>query len=229
MKKAFFSAAVALMVTVPAVLANQVTLVGGAGYGPYQTGRGGEFTLATDSGSSWILSEGYVSGLTKDIVQPGTFQTFCVENAEFVNAYASYQYTVSQGSIFTGNPLTQGAAYLYHEFQIGQLQGYTSNSGGVQTEALQEALWYFMGVGPDPGNNYVTLGNLHGGFAANDLGSGKLAYCVAVLNLWVPGEVGSRAGAAQDMLVCVPDGGLTVMLLGMGLSGLAFLQRHFRK
>ena len=57
-------------------------------------------------------------------------------------------------------------------------------------------------------------------------------YHVFVLNLWD----GTRA--AQDQLIysttinpntITPDGGITVMLLGMGLTGIGFVSRKVRK
>ena len=57
-----------------ALLANEVTFTGGGGYGPYQTGEGGELPLQPDQQLSWVL--GYYSPLASDIGGlPGTFQT----------------------------------------------------------------------------------------------------------------------------------------------------------
>jgi hypothetical protein len=60
-------------------------------------------------------------------------------------------------------------------------------------------------------------------------------YNVAVLNLWAVGQAGTSPGKRQDQLILtgpvgrndVPDGGLTLTLLGCSLTGLAALRRHF--
>ena len=54
---------------------------------------------------------------------------------------------------------------------------------------------------------------------------------VRLLNIWDVGLVGQPAGARQDLLFIpgVPDGGLTLALLGMGLTGVGFVSRRTRK
>lgn len=223
----------ALMAVATTLLANQVTIVGTpSGYGPYQTGSGGEFTFQPDAQMSWILNMGYVNGVTANLQNVfnqagqqvfGTFQTFCVEEGEYIYPWATYDAAYSQASVYTGKPLTLGAAWLYHQFQIGQLQGY-DYANRTTALALQQAIWWFMGFGPNPGNAFVGLGNVAGGLNANN---GQIP--VAVLNLWAAGHMGDRAYARQDMLICVPDGGLTLTLLGMGVGSLAMISRRIRK
>ena len=225
MRKILLASLVIGFLAVQAVVADTISM---GGYGPYHTGRGGEFTFVTDSTSSWILGNGYVDDNTKNVAgYANTFQTFCVESGEYIYQYTTYTFGVSQGSLNTGEALTQGAAYLYHQFQIGQLTGYDytrNQNNGNETQQLQDAIWYFMGVGVDPNNQFSILGSLNGGFAVNDLGNGSLAYQVAVLNLWNPDK-----SAAQDMLVCVPDGGFTLALLGMALGGIGLVSRRIRR
>jgi hypothetical protein len=222
MKKLLLAGLMVGLLAVQALVANQITTTGGAGYGPYQTGSGGEFTFLTDAGSSWILNNGYVDGVTKNVLSlQGTFETFCVEHNEFVYPNTTYDYTINNISVFTGMPLTLGAAWLYHQFQIGTLNYDYANR--TTAAALQNAIWFFMGQGADPLNAYSVMGWANGGLAPNNG-----AIPVAVLNLWVPGMPHDPAHAVQDMLVCVPDGGLTLTLLGMGLGSLTMLSRRIR-
>ncbi|MGD0310078.1 MAG: hypothetical protein ABSC02_12410 [Acidobacteriota bacterium] len=234
------------LVMVPALVADTVTFVGGNGFGPYYSAASdsGEFTLHVDSsGLMWILGTGYIppaagTGGTMDVIDTdagktqltNTFQSFCVEQIETVAKYGTYTPTFSMGSIETGKPLTDGAAYLYYHFAIGDLAGYDytdpGRSGiGSSSDLLHKALYWFMGVGPDPGitNSFEVLGNANGGLTAGNDG-----LPVEVMNLWVPGYVDKPNGARQDVLVLtpVPDGGLTVMLLGIGVGILAVIARR---
>jgi hypothetical protein len=230
MKKLWIIGAVALMAT-STLLANPIMTVGGkSGYGPYQTGSGGEFTIAIGDWCN-ILGAGYVPGKTMNVIDTptgwtATIQTFCVETGEGIAGNTVYNAYASDQSMLTGKQLTLGAAWLYHQFQIGELAGYdwTRDPAGVnETQQLQNAIWYFMGAGiTDPNNPFIELGMANGGF---DLNNGTIP--VKVLNVW-----GARNPCEpyQDMLVCwVPDGGMTLTLLGLGLGSLAFVSRRIRK
>jgi hypothetical protein len=209
-------------------MADQVMTVGGGGYGPYQTGRGGEFTFQVlDPNLNWILSS-YVPGTTSDLVG-GTylhnFQTFCVEEGEYLYPWTRYDVTISDHSMYTNKVLTRGAAGLYYQFARGQLPGYDytrTASGENETQELQEAIWYFMGSGGafDPNNEFMQLGASYGGLVLN---GGR--YPVAVLNLWAPGQ--SSGTGYQDQLVCTPTPEpSTMLLLGSGLLGLVGYRRR---
>ena len=60
------------------------------------------------------------------------------------------------------------------------------------------------------------------GSEANAKANGGANYGVYALNLWLPG-----GALVQDVLVRVPDGGATLMLLGGALVGLGALRRKF--
>jgi len=237
-------AGLAMPPPLPAATYPQVWTVGTggdhAGFGPYQTGQAGEFTFETDTG--WILNHysAYTTGIADDHSGAGSFQTFCVEGTEDLYAGQHDAVTFSQQSMYNGTgstgggvTLTLGAAWLYYEFATGQLDGYnyTDTSGRhASAGALQNAIWYYMGQpvgGPyDANNHFMYLANnKFGASGAFDPNSGQ--YPVDVLNLWyVPaGAVGTVAGARQDQLVLVPDGGVTAMLLGMGFLAVCWVRR----
>src|SRR6266481_6087939 len=116
MKKTFLLSVVVGMLSVPSVFAVTLTLEGSpSGYGPYQTGIGGEFTFGISDGN---LISGY-SPLTMnqgDGAAP-SFQTFCVEGGENINSGSpTYTANYNNQSVFSNVPLTKGAAWLYSQF-----------------------------------------------------------------------------------------------------------------
>jgi hypothetical protein len=232
MKRVMVLGLVVFFTVVPGILADVVTLVGGSGYGLYQTGIGGEFTLLPDAGLSYVLNYYNSNPLTqtRDIATNNTFQTFCVEVNENIAAYNTYDTTLTQGSIYTGVPLTLGAAWLYSQFASGILANYDYTRGGTRplVQELQNAIWYFMGQAAyDPLNQYIQLADTNFVTDAAALLPSAGAYNVAVLNLWAPGQVNTQAGRRQDMLVIVPEPS-SLALLTLGVGALAFLPRKRR-
>ena len=233
------------MAMVPALLADQVTTVNS--YGPYQTGQGGEFTLRPDAQLSWVLGEGYVDTVTKNVLGlNGTFQTFCLEGQEFIYPNTTFDVVLGTSAIRGGvgpggDPLSVGAAWLYHEFLIaGDYDGLAAydyanpgrSGAGSSADLLQRAIWWLEG---EEGEVYNTL-NPYEAAVVTKFGSQEGAkgdnngqYAVMVLNMYAAGHGGDADYLRQDMLVGVPDGGLTLTLLGMGLGSLAMISRRIRK
>ena len=237
--------------SVPMAMAYKITFTGGSGYGPYQTLTGGEFTVELKDGLE-IYHDLY-DPLAKDVLGlSGTIQTFCIEDAETVSRYATYDVILNTEAIYgsvgpAGDPLSLGAAWLYHEFQIaGDFGGYDFNpynfydytnpgrsGSGYSADYFQKAIWMLEEeIGWNASNPFIGAALSEFGDKTeamkNNWVSGKLTYPVMVMNLYEEGHVGEAAFRKQDQLICVPDASI-MFLLGPALLSLGLLGRRRRK
>jgi hypothetical protein len=247
MKRLFLGVLLATLVAAPTAFAITVTLEGNNlgssgynGYGPYQTGVGGEFTFRMSAADAGLLS-GYstASGSqTANFVSGCSFQTFCVEGPEYIYPNATYTAELNHITRYGNVALTRGAAWLYSQFAQGCLSGYNYTGNRWATAGLlQNAIWAFMG---QEGLN-IDLTNPFEAAAAAAIGLGAVEnqaavgeFGVYVLNLWDDSDP-NRRNPAQDQLIYapnvnanltgVPDGGTTAMLLGLGFSAVAVVRR----
>jgi hypothetical protein len=193
----------------------------------------GEFT-ASDTG----LNPSAL-GYSPNTSTSTTFETFCVQNSVYVSTGTPYSYTEAQvtggptgGPTEGGIALSEGVAYLYYEFATGNLSGYNYGNTATRNQdagELQAAIWYFMGEPAlsgwpsTSGNQFITLAedNVGNAFATNGTG-GQTDYGVAILQL-TSGSVVEQ----NQLILTVPDGGMTLAMLGMGLAGLFYV--NFRR
>jgi len=181
---------------------------------------------------------------------PMGFETFCIEFNEFISLPGTYTASISSYAQYGGvggfidhdaNPSTPtrdyisvGTAYLYSRFAQGLLAGYTYANGGTRAAdavKLQKAIWYleeeisFSDAG-GVANGFLTAAILANGGTVLSARANNTVYNVGVLNLG-----GDFPNQKQDQLILnnmgfsVPDGGLTLMLMGFGLGGLALMRR----
>jgi hypothetical protein len=209
------------------------------GYGMWQTERGGEFTLTPTDGLGWVLNS--YNGVAKD--QGGvtnSFQTFCLETAEYIYPGTSYSAALSQAAVYNNinsnsDPISIGTAKLYYLFATGAFNGVgvptydysnTINGGSRKADAdlLQKTIWWLEGEAVDPGDNNKFKTYIKGAYAA-PMADNAGAINVVALNLWANGHLGDFDYRAQDMLVVVPIPA-TVWLLGAGLVALIGIQRR---
>ena len=202
MKNSILSAFAALLGFLPSAFAlPTVTFADGAG-----TTGGGEF-LATSS-------------------EHGSFLTFCLEYQEHIYLGKQYYYEVSQAARWNGNgtvdPLSRATAWLYLQFLDGTLASFGSSYAYSHTSTkandLQRAIWYLEGESYGVKNYYADLALSN---ATDATANNNGFYGVGVMNLW---ERADGTGAGQDQLIrySVPDGGMTVLLLGLGLGSVAW-------
>jgi hypothetical protein len=149
-----------------------------------------------------------------------------------------------------GDPLSVGTGWLYSKFASGNWSGSTVTYSYEVTDnttlqarksdadLLQKALWWLEGEETsiafyDSNNKYMvavlaafgqsgdTIAQAYDRASAN----GGWHYGVYALNIKAYPSSGSLD--QTQLYYHVPDGGLTVILLGLSLGGLAFLSRKF--
>jgi len=189
----------------------------------YFTFPGGEFNVAavnqTDPLFVQMLSHYSASTIVASPYGGVGFETFCN------NGSTGLQNSPQNGTLSLNN-ISQGASWLYWQFALGTLAGYNYTPGtgrDASAYALQNAIWYFDGTGgadlslTAPGvAAFIALGNANGGTNAGS------THGVEELDLTYNGV------AAQPMLAIVtPDGGSTIILLGMALTGVGVFTRRF--
>lgn len=203
-------------------------------YDPSSGYGGGEFTI---KGTPWANPAHYDAST----LVAGGFQSFCLERNEGLSGqpfWAELSTAAKLGGLGGGSPdpLSIGTAWLYKRFAEGTLFGYDYTPGSgreASARALQEAIWYLedeISLASPLLNPYIALvdtkfGSL--GAAKADYVSSSAGFTVRVVNLYDLDLSNNPdyTKPKQDMLVYLPDGGFTLILLGGGMLGLAVLRR----
>jgi hypothetical protein len=210
----------------------------------YRTGQGGEFTIV--AGSTDIALQGITSAYSplarfvKGDGSLGGFETFCIEYNETISPTAPYDYSISSAAVAggaggrqpdghggTNDPVSIGTAWLYWQFSNGSLAGYSYPLSGRQGSAgdLQNAIWYLedeISLTNPSANIFISKAITMFGSIDAAKGNNNDAYNVRVLNLVDVGGTGRH----QDQLVrLVPEGGATVVLMGLALTCLGLIRR----
>ena len=210
------------------------------------------------AGSTWSFYDSKTRSQVLGSQNEYNFQTFCAEGSAYIYSGQPVDVTIADSTKFENKPLSVGAAWIYAQFASGQLadDGY-AYAGGTAAQiaarkdsawALQNTIWWLMGTegyGKDtpakrlaaaPNNVYTTL--VKSTFAGTSMFDDNAGlYGVAVVRLWADGDAGRQlpGNDRQDQLVLTtqggnktPDGGFTLALLGMSLTGLGALRRRFK-
>jgi hypothetical protein len=182
------------------------TLTLQGGWGP---SGGGEFSVTSSTGL-------------------GAFKTFCLEYNEHINIPGTYDYTINSKAVgggpgYTpnGDPLSIGTAWLYSNFRSGVLaSSYGYDTAGDQ-DNLQKAIWWLEEESMGVNNAWVGFAKAALGLDDTTIrGDANGAFGVVALNLSVPGN-----DRLQDVLG-LPDGGLTLGMLGTGMVALGLARRR---
>jgi hypothetical protein len=168
------------------------------------------------------------------------FGTFCINRNTSITVPGQYNATVIGSGIdpVSGSQISLGTAWLFQQFATGTLPNFNYTPGsGLVTSAylLQNAFWVLEG---QIGNNFndVFLNMVisqFGSLAAAEADNNGV-YRVGVLGLTAVTATGAPGAQAQPMLNLtrsidlLPDGGSVLILMGVGLSGLALFARKFR-
>jgi len=125
----------------------------------------------------------------------------------------------SNGALATVNNAVD-VAWLAHTFANGA-SGYDAEVG------LQLAIWTeIYGVTPGAGNSSGAITDYNADLAALAAAGGSLPNYVGDFAWLSPN--GNNPNVMQGLLTQVPDGGMTLMLLGGALVGVGTLRRKFR-
>jgi hypothetical protein len=227
MKKLLLAALVASTVATFQARALVVTVDQVAGY----NAGDGEFNISPING----LGSGYgAADLYNNNFGAQGFGTFCINRGVSITVPGQFNATVIGSGIdpVSGNQISVGTAWLFQQFATGTLGGYNYTPGVGRINSaylLQNAIWVLEG---QIGNNFndIFLNMVvtqFGSLAAAEVDNNQ-QYGVGVLGLTTVTPTGAPGAPAQPMLTLLPDGGSVLMLMGMGLSGLAVFARKFR-
>jgi hypothetical protein len=157
---------------------------------------------------------------------------------------------LSEGAAFLYYEFATGGLGVNYNYANTGINSTGSNSRQNEAGELQIAIWYFMGeltvssgmfsslpfslpagmsseVSSDPfitlAENALGNGNTTNGYTDAILanGVGGTDYGVAIMQLTTPGN--SNEANQNQLILTVPDGGITLAMLGMGLAGLFFV------
>jgi len=161
-----------------------------------------------------------------DVTQGFDFFTYCIELNEYISAGDTYYANVTNAAIPGGvgggdpDPIDARTAWLFSQFTLGTLPNYTGDNAS-QT-GLQNAIWY----------EEQEITNLPAGLATtfwNESSGASGLYGVSVLDLWESHNGGVYSDPAQDVLFMAVPEPSTIVLLGLGLTGLGLAFRKKAK
>ncbi len=158
----------------------------------------------------------------------GTFDTFCLAENVLFHPGNTYNYTTSSTILPSGSSIAIGTAYLYSQFRLGTLSGYTYGSA-ASADALQAAIWYLQGQNFGANNSFVAL-------AISAVGSNVTAAANGAYGVFALDLTGNTPGSANTYFqpqlgfTPVPEPSTVVagalLLLPFGVSTVRILRKN---
>jgi hypothetical protein len=194
---------------------------------------GGAFSLYNLAG---LENTSYASAARYSNGAKSGFITFCLEVNEF--AVSPSHFVVNSvamnggvGGGVNGDPISVGTAWLYSQFASGQLAGIAgfSYTGAANYGMLQEAFWLLE---QEVANSVIAGGNALYNYVLANIANATSDAAVGQFGVYVLNNYSNaaRTNRAQDFLYYnVPDGGATLMLMGLSVGGVALFRRYFVK
>jgi hypothetical protein len=187
---------------------------------------GGEFTL-------WSTDSTWTNHYSPKALVNGGLQTFCLERGErmpegWVSADLGTAAVLGGYGGGSPDPISIGTAWLYKQFAEGNLPGYDYNPGAgraTSARALQETIWWLEHEQNDPGptNPFRNLVLNKFDDPSKNYTDVNPNFRILVVNPWVNDPA---QGAKQSYVLYLPDGGMTLTLLGGCLLGLGMVRRR---
>jgi len=144
----------------------------------------------------------------------GNVDALCIDPFQWATRQSTSYKVANLGDAPLSHPMGLSDATL-----IGKLWSlyFDTAKGDANTAAgLQIAVWMIVGAG----NGFSLVSN-------NDFGAAAMITAAGQSNVKAANLVALTSATKQDFVVRqVPDGGTTVLLLGLGLTGLAALRRR---
>ena len=180
------------------------------------------------------------------------FETFCIEYNEHFSPGTNYQYQVNPlGAIKGGQAISDsisvGTAFLYGLFAKGTLPGYNyTDVNAFSAGNLQNTIWFLESEQVSlPNGNFINNPGTFTALLTAEFGSNPVVWrgdsatsvSYGIVNAASFGVAAMNLGGGptwpnQDQLIYqgggfqkIPDGGATLILLGMTMTGLTFLRR----
>jgi hypothetical protein len=156
----------------------------------------------------------------------GTFDTFCLAENVLFHPGNTYNYTTSSTILPSGSSIAIGTAYLYSQFRLGTLSGYTYGSA-ASADALQAAIWWLQGQNFGADNSFVTLAETALGLNDSTITGAYTGSAVFAINL-----TDSTGTYHQPQLgfTAVPEPSTVVagalLLLPFGVSTVRILRKN---
>ena len=213
MKKLLTGVLLVALVASPAIA--EMTITTGS-YNDMTSGYGAVVYDSVLGGNYWageikVTPDGGVPGTTDGV----PFKTFCVETGETLWPDKTYHAAVNTKSVQTNDPLTGGAAWLYHSY-LTRTNGVVVNSDADGRD-LQQAIHLAMGLTNPIGDSFSSQAQSWANQAkATSWHKNGYISNIRILNL-----TNTPPADYQDILVAVPvPGAFLLGFLGLGAAGM---------